>query len=204
MIQTIVMEVMGTEEQWRDVVGYEGLYQISNSGKLRNTKGHILKVHIAHNGYCYFNISKNSVAKSKRVHRLVAEAFIPNPENKAEVNHKDGDKFNNHVENLEWMTKSENNLHAFRTHLRPPTNEKPIGQYTLTGTLLNTYPNSHEAARKTHVCQGHICRVCSGKFQQLGGYIWRYMDPNGNPIKPTINRKPLRPHSEKQRVMCCI
>lgn len=187
-------------EKWRDAVGYEGLYQISSLGRLRNAKDHILKIHTAHNGYQYYNISKNGIGKSKRSHRLVAEAFIPNPQDKAEVNHKDGDKTNNRVENLEWMTKSENNLHAFRTHLRPPTNEKRVAQFTLDGKLVATYRSGHEAARISNVCQGHICRACSGKFQQLGGFVWRYLDENGKPISPADRHPVSRPHKANRVV----
>jgi hypothetical protein len=105
------------EEIWKDIEGYGGLYQISNQGKVksfRRTTGkpyRILKQGITIWGYKYVNLF-NQGGKMKTIHRLVALAFIPNPENKREVNHKDSNRLNNHVDNLEWVTSKENTRHA--------------------------------------------------------------------------------------------
>lgn len=123
-------------EVWKDISGYEGYYQISNFGQIRSVpryithktkgggfvnqyfKGKILKPTTTRNGYKMIVLSKDGKFKYQTIHRLVATAFIPNPENKPTVNHKDGDKSNNHVDNLEWCTSSENNSHAYRIGLK--------------------------------------------------------------------------------------
>lgn len=107
-------------EIWKDVVGYEGMYEVSNKGRVRSldrkdirgrrVKGKYLKYKKTSRGY----LSLQLCGKDCLIHRLVAKAFIPNPENKPQVNHIDGDKSNNNVENLEWCTSSENNKHRYR------------------------------------------------------------------------------------------
>jgi hypothetical protein len=124
------------KEVWKDIEGYEGQYQVSNLGNVKslnrfvyqldrsgkpsisNYKGRVLKFGHRKNGYLYIVLSKNNKQKKENIHRLVAKAFIPNPLNKPQVNHKDGNKKNNLIGNLEWNTMSENHKHAFRTGLR--------------------------------------------------------------------------------------
>lgn len=120
------------KEVWKDINGYEGCYQVSNLGRIKSLdrmtnnqygeyfmKGRILKNSIIKDkGYCRVSLNNGNGKISKRVHRLVAEAFIPNPENKPEVNHKDGNKLNNCVSNLEWCTNKENIEHSIRTGLK--------------------------------------------------------------------------------------
>jgi hypothetical protein len=104
------------EEAWKDIEGFEGLYQISNTGRVKSLRKEIiLKQHNTPNGYPYIILKVQGIQKNKMIHRLVALTFILNPKNKPEVNHKDGNKQNNHVENLEWVTRQENIEHAF-TH----------------------------------------------------------------------------------------
>jgi hypothetical protein len=118
-------------EIWKPVVGFEGLYEVSNLGNVRSLdsirnrggtkckyKGKVLKQHIKNIGYKSLTISANGIYKKPLVHRLVAEAFIPNHENKPHVNHIDGDKTNNSVENLEWCSQLENNEHALKNGLK--------------------------------------------------------------------------------------
>ena len=117
-------------EKWKQVVGYEGLYEVSDEGRVRSVDkttrdgrfwaGRMLGKHRAGSGYHRVVLCVNGVSKHLYVHRLVAEAFILNPENKPEVNHKDGDKHNNSVSNLEWVTKSENGIHSFKSLGRKP------------------------------------------------------------------------------------
>ena len=105
------------QEIWKDIPGYEGMYQVSNYGRVMSLRYHqtkfpkILKPNLT-GEYAYVNLSINSHYRSIKIHRAVAICFIPNPENKQFVNHKDGDKFNNHVDNLEWVTAAENAAHA--------------------------------------------------------------------------------------------
>lgn len=107
-------------EEWRDVKGYEGLYQVSNLGRARsfhNQYGRVLKPIRTTDGYSQVTLSKNGKLKATRLHILVAQAFIPNPENKPQVNHIDGNRANCHVDNLEWATSKENIQHAYKIGL---------------------------------------------------------------------------------------
>lgn len=114
-------------EKWKDIKGYEGLYQVSDLGRVRSLDredrlgrfklGKIKAPCDNGRGYLCVNLKKDSKQKNKSVHRLVAEAFLPNPDNLPEINHKDGNKANNQVSNLEWCTRSENAKHAFKTGL---------------------------------------------------------------------------------------
>jgi len=106
---------------WKDISGYEGLYQVSNTGIVRNIRSDkkgILKGSDNGHGYLQFSLYKTGKIKTYKAHRLVANAFIPNTDNKQDVNHKDGNKYNNKVENLEWVTKSENLKHAWDMGLK--------------------------------------------------------------------------------------
>lgn len=109
---------MVVDEMWKPVKGYEGLYEVSNMGRIKGLVRNKIKTYRVSNwGYCQVVLSKNSVQQIKLVHRLVAEAFIQNTNNLQQVNHKDGNKHNNCVENLEWCTASENMKHAWKTGL---------------------------------------------------------------------------------------
>lgn len=109
------------KEEWKDIKGYEGLYQISSFGNARSLRFNRIKVLKPGHSQNYFTyeFSVNHISEVKAAHRLVAEAFIPNPNGLPYINHKDGNKQNNHVENLEWCTASENVKHAYRTGLAP-------------------------------------------------------------------------------------
>lgn len=115
------------KEIWKPIKGYEGLYEISNYGRVKSlpkirgrrlTNETILKPRISTQGYIMVGLRKNDKTFNASVHRLIAEAFIPNPENKKKVNHIDGNKQNNSIDNLEWCTPSENMQHAYRTGLK--------------------------------------------------------------------------------------
>ena len=108
-------------EEWKDIKGYEGLYQISSFGNVRSLRFNRIKVLKPGHSQNYFTyeFSVNHIGEVKTAHRLVAEAFIPNPNNLPYINYKDGNKHNNHAENLEWCTASENVKHAYATGLAP-------------------------------------------------------------------------------------
>ena len=109
------------EEIWKDIEGYEGYYQVSNLGRIKSLKRpRIMKSHLNEaTGYIGQNLSNGQIKKYCLVHRLVAKAFIPNPENKNQINHKNGDKTDNNVTNLEWATQSENMKHSYKELNRP-------------------------------------------------------------------------------------
>lgn len=110
-------------EIWKDIIGYEGYYEVSNKGRVRS-KYRILKPQLQANGYYTIRLSKNNIVQMKRVHRLVAETFIENRDNKKQVNHIDGNKLNNVTDNLEWVTPSENTKHSYDNNLQ----KKPKGE----------------------------------------------------------------------------
>ena len=174
---------------WKDIKEYEGIYQINNIGDVRrisyydkgNTAKHklpfLLKQRYDKDGYKRITLQNRCVAKNKFVHRLVAEAFIPNPENKPQVNHIDGNKSNNNVENLEWVTQSENRLHCLKylnPQLKNNKNSKKVIQYSEDNKILNEFPSAKEASRVLHISQGHISEVCRGEKKTYKGYIWKY------------------------------
>lgn len=120
---------MKQEEIWKDITGYEGKYQVSSFGRVKSLEYHnakgikrcgILQPATDNSGYHRCALSKNNILKTYKVHRLVAIAFIPNPDNLPQINHKDGNKKNNNVENLEWCDNSHNQKHAYRLGLNPP------------------------------------------------------------------------------------
>lgn len=106
-------------ENWKPVEGFEKLYEVSDKGRVRTTRGLVLKTHQQNSGYLQTTFTLNGKRTKYLVHRLVALHFISNPEDKKYVNHKNGNKLDNSVENLEWVTNSENILHARTTGLNP-------------------------------------------------------------------------------------
>ena len=132
-------------------------------------------------GYLNIRLSKNNIRKTYSVHRLVAEAFISNLEAKGEVNHIDGNKQNNNINNLEWVTSSENQLHAYKNGLDKATTKrrndyrsKPVIQI-LNNKIINTFPSVGEAQRQTGFCQGTISNCCRGNQKIAYGFVWRYL-----------------------------
>ena len=174
-------------EVWKDVVGYEGLYQVSNLGNVKSLPKHkgcgvgytqperILR-NSCNGHYLFVYLSKDHKQKMHYVHRLVAQAFIPNPENKREVNHINGVKKDNRVENLEWNTSSENTIHAFENGLETPYSRK-ILQLDKHGNLIKEWDSIIAAARSLNKPRSNISNCCRGyRYKTAYGYIWKYKD----------------------------
>lgn len=176
-----------TEEIWKDIAGYEGLYKVSNLGRVkslnynRTRKERLFDLHLRR-GYLYVVLSKNCISKKFSVHRLVATTFIENPDNLPQVNHKDEDKTNNRVDNLEWCTAEYNinygthNARGLKTLKLRNRKKAPkeVLQFTKDGKFVNEYPSIHEAGRCTLINQGNIWACCDGRYKSAGGYIWKY------------------------------
>jgi hypothetical protein len=167
-------------EVWKPIAGYEGLYEVSNFGRVRNAskahcaRGGILKPLADATGYCRINVYKGGKMAHKLVHRVVAEAFVENPQSKTEVNHKDGNKANNAATNLEWVTPKENIKHSIYSGLR--SNRKPVDMYTTSGEFLKTFESLAEAAKHTGAKVHNISRCCTGRkgYKTACGYVWKY------------------------------
>ena len=178
------------KEIWRDISEYEGLYQISNFGRVKslqkgNRKEKILKNGIGSVGYLSVGLYKDGKARTANVHRLVAEAFIPNPLNKTQVNHKDGCKANPIVTNLEWVTPSENNKHAFATGLSKVWNKGIIGSRNPVSKAIvkiskdgdiEEFDCMSDASRKYGFDSGAMTKVCQNKASNHKGYVFQYKD----------------------------
>ena len=161
-------------ENWKEIAGYEGLYEVSDQGRVKSLKfgkERIMKPGNSGSGYLMVCLRKDGKNKSILLHRLVAEAFIPNPKGLATINHKDEVKTNNTVGNLEWMSQVDNVAYS------QPRRAKRIVQMfdKSTGELLATFPSTCEAGRVTGINQGNISTCCNGKLKSAGGYIWRYL-----------------------------
>ena len=177
-------------EVWKDIAGYEGVYQVSELGRVKSLdrmvphkkygvvkrKGKILQPFVDTYGYLKVRLCNDGVGRNEFVHRLVASAFILNPQHKETVNHINGDKRDNTAKNLEWNTASENLKHAHRTGLiskeRRSPKSKPINQYDKAMNLIKTYP-SIAAAGRDGFDRRSIYRCCKGIDKTAGGYIWK-------------------------------
>lgn len=185
-------------EVWKDIEGFEGLYQISSLGRLKSfrniSNGYILSNKNSKNDYISVVLKNHKLKKKRyvRIHRLVAEAFIPNEDSttKTQVNHIDSNKQNNCVSNLEWVTPSENIKHAvshipgmlkginnYNKNIRP----KVVQQFSMKGDFVAEFKTAVEANKHTGVCSRNILQVANKEEykpglirRQAGGYIWRF------------------------------
>lgn len=178
------------EEIWKDVPRFDGMVQASNLGRIKSFYGYkygrILKQSYDNNGYGYYRVHINH--HRYYPYRLIAETFLPNPENKPEINHKDGNKLNNRVDNLEWVTRSENMKHAYKLGLQRPSEKqkqavskwnkeyriKKVYQYDTEGNLLNCFKSQREAAKMLNLSEASVSRILNGQRSNRKGYILTY------------------------------
>lgn len=157
-------------EIWKDITGYEGLYIISNTGKVKGLKYNKLLKPILQKSYLYIHLCKNSKDKAYLLHRLIAQHFIPNPDNLPEVNHKDENPLNNDASNLEWCDAKYNSNYGTRNKRK----SKPI-QCIETGKI---YWGAREMERQLGIKHNNIAKAIKNGTQ-AGGYHWQYVDLEG-------------------------
>ena len=191
------------KEIWKDIIGFEGLYQVSNLGRIKSVERYVLntrwniKMHKQEiilkpsknkKGYNLVAISKNNKLYSYQIHRLVAQAFIPNPDNKQQVNHKNGIKNDNRVDNLEWATPHENMKHAYKNNLisKDKMNyciqssisfrKKPILQIK-DNVVINEFDSIESAKKMLKVkSSGCLVNALKGRIKTYKGFIWTYKE----------------------------
>lgn len=180
------------EEIWKPIPGYEGYYEISNTGKVRsltriiidkngracNYTGKEISLTIRHDKYVQVGLSKNGIKKKFKVHRLVALVFIPNPNNLPCVNHKDENPSNNYADNLEWCTIEYNNNYGTHNEKikQSMKNSKKVAMCNKeTCQIIKIYNSLHEAHRDTNIAIESISRVANGKRGSAGGYFWQFI-----------------------------
>lgn len=177
-------------EIWKDVKGYEYFYRVSSLGNVTRKKGiqckkeRVIKMHDNGSGYKAVSLSVDSKVKKEYVHRLVAMSFLPNTENKEEVNHIDGDRSNNNLVNLEWVTRSENHFHRYTVLKQKGVNfgktgsknwkSKEVLKYDVYGKFIESFPAVMEAMRITGINEASIRGCIYGKQKTAGGYVWKY------------------------------
>ena len=171
------------KEVWKAIKGYEDLYEVSNTGIIRsidrkvhyrdvrekNISGSIKKPTLNVKGYLKVTLFKNGKGTTKEIQRIVAEAFIPNPNNKNQVNHIDGNKTNNNVSNLEWCTPKENSQHRLHVLKKGIV---AVNQFDMNGKFIRSYASIKEAARENNIKPCSISNVINCKRNSAGGYYW--------------------------------
>lgn len=168
------------KEIFKDIEGYEGVYQISNLGNVKSLKygkERILKPKKDVGGYLRVTLCKEGKLKHYKIHRLVAEAFIVNPNNLPQLNHKDEDKTNNRVENLEWCTHFYNNNYGTRNQrsVESNTNHPNKSKQVMCLETGKIYPSTHQVERELGYNRGNISKCCTGRYKQAYGYTWKYV-----------------------------
>ena len=158
------------EKIWEDIPNYEGLYKINSKGDVLNIKrNRLMKKAKDKDGYEILSLTKNSQRKQYKIHRLVAETYIPNPNNYLYINHINEIKGDNRVENLEWCSASYNNLYGNRMKKI----KKRVGRYDKHGNLLEIFDSVREAKDKYY---GYISGCCKGKVKSVKGFVWKYIE----------------------------
>lgn len=185
------------KEIWKDIIGYEGYYQASDLGNIKSLNRIVnhplygdmpvyskqLKTGKNNRGYLTVSLWKDGKGKTFTVHRLVLSTFILNINNEKEINHIDGNKENNKLSNLEWLSISVNRKHAYDNKLKLPSNEKKVIQKTKNGNYIKTYNSLCEAERLTGISKSEISKVCIGYRNRkiAKGFKWEF---EGDPRNP--------------------
>lgn len=174
-------------ETWLPITGFENEYMCSNHGKVKSLPRNgtvsyerILKPKLTWDGYYEYALQKHGKSKYVRAHVVVARAFLENPNNYPQVNHKDGNKLNNCVDNLEWCTLSHNVRHAYNMGLNPKRfgkendKSKKVYQYTLDGIFVKQWDSCREIERQLGIPHCNVCACCTGRYKKSHGFIWKY------------------------------
>lgn len=177
--------------------GKETNYSVSNIGEVKRNNPERLLKQQTQQGYKHITLQIEGKPKRFRVHRLVAEAFIPNPDNKPYVNHIDGDRSNNAIDNLEWVTPGENTRHAVVTGLMTPTREREVVQFSLNGEKIAEYRSISEAARQTNSSVDKICNCCCFTRRTHNNFQWRYKNECGEKLS-SVESCPTAPKAVAQ------
>lgn len=185
-------------EIWRPIIGYESMYQVNNIGRVRSVKTTYKKKrpylshHIDKYGYPYVILTSHSKSRCFRIHRLIAQAFIPNPENKPEIDHIDGNKMNFNIDNLRWCTRKENmnnvitkkRISISKMGKRPSiytisklkeSSSKPLVVLSKEGNEIERFESAVKASEIYGICQNWIRRVCRGELKSAKGLIFKYL-----------------------------
>ena len=190
-------------EVWKSIRGYENLYEVSSYGRVRSLRhlvkqsgnngttfsryynGKVITQREGIGGYIFVCLSNGASKKTMRVHKLVAEAFIPNPNNYPQINHKDENKSNNRVDNLEWCSPSYNCNYGTRIDRIIAKTGKPVGQYDINGEFIQEFPSVSEASRTLGISFSSIASMANGRKRlkngkeyerkSVGGFIWRWI-----------------------------
>lgn len=213
---------------WKQITGYEGYYEVSDAGMVRSVDRYITDVNGVTRllkgsemklsesvqkdraeGYPVVNLRKNNTSLVTPVHVLVAKAFIPNPNNLPTVNHIDGNKKNNRVENLEWASYAENNTHALIHGLRHPRGNM-VDQYTIDGKYIATYKSACEASRETGFSRCGISHCLNGRSRQSSGFVWKKRSesqttiPKGSTQEDELPAEAQRPSNTTEDIVCPV
>ena len=165
-------------ENWKTIENVTN-YEVSDLGQIRNTKtNYILKGRLSKSGYLQVSLTDKETKKQKNyyIHRLVAIYFLENLDNKREVNHKDGNKLNNNVDNLEWVTPSENQKHRQKILGKTKTSQRKIGKFNKNHVLIEEYQSIVDAAKSFGKSRVNIDNALQGKQKTAYGFIWEYLD----------------------------
>lgn len=167
---------LSNKTEWREVKEYAN-YEVNQFGEIRHKKRKkVLKPRSNSGGYQYVNFKINGKNINFAVHRIVANAFIPNPNGYTEVNHKDYDRTNNCVENLEWFSSSQNKQHAFLKKENRQCRGKAVNQYTKDGIYIKTFNSVTDAASELNCCVAAISNCCLGRTKTSQGYQWSFVE----------------------------